>query len=36
MMGHGVWIFCRFCLSDNDGEELMAQRGVILTDGFVR
>ena len=36
MIGHGVWRYVRFCLSDRDGEELMAERGVILTDAVVR
>ena len=36
MMSHGVWLYCRFCLSDRDVEELMAERGIILTDEAVR
>jgi putative transposase len=32
----GVWLDCRLCLSDRDVEELMAERGVILTDEAVR
>jgi transposase-like protein len=36
MIGHGVWLYCHFCLSDRDGEELMAKRGVILTDEVVQ
>jgi transposase-like protein len=35
-MGYGVGLSVRFCLSDRDVEELMAQRGVILTDAVVR
>ena len=27
----GVWLYCRFCLSYREIEELMAARGVILT-----
>jgi hypothetical protein len=34
MMGHGVWLSRRFCLSD--GEALMAERGGIPTDAAVR
>jgi hypothetical protein len=30
MMGHGVWLYGRVCLSDRYGAELMAERGVIL------
>ena len=26
-----VWLYCRFCLSDRDVEELMAERGISLT-----
>jgi putative transposase len=36
MISHGVWLYFRFCLSDRDVEELMAERGVILTDEVVR
>jgi hypothetical protein len=36
MMDHGVWLSCRFCLSDGDGEALMAERGGIPTDAVVR
>ena len=31
-MGHSVWRYVRFCFSDRDVEELMAERMVILTD----
>ncbi len=35
IISHGVWLYFRFCLSYRDVEELMAERGVILTyDGF--
>ena len=35
-MSHGGWLYCRFCLSYRDVEELMAERGVSLTDEAVR
>jgi putative transposase len=31
IISHGVWLYFRFCLSYRDGEELMAERGIILT-----
>ena len=31
IISHGVWLYFRFCLSYRDVEELMAERGVILT-----
>jgi putative transposase len=31
IISHGVWLYCRFCLSYRDVEELMAARGVTLT-----
>jgi putative transposase len=36
MISHCVWLYFRFCLSYRDVEELMAARGVILTDEAVR
>ena len=33
---HCVWLYLPFCLNDRDVEELMAERGVILTYGAVR
>ena len=36
IIGHGVWLYFRFCLSYRDVEALMAERGVILTDEAVR
>jgi putative transposase len=36
MISHGVWLYFRFCLSYRDVEELMAERGVILTYEAVR
>ncbi len=34
--GHTVWRYCRFALSDRDVAELLAARGVVLTDETVR
>jgi putative transposase len=31
IISHCVWLYFRFCLSYRDVEELMAERGVILT-----
>ncbi len=36
IIAHAVWRYCRFALSDRDVEELLAERGVILTDETVR
>jgi len=36
IIGHAVWLSFRFCLSDRDVEELMAERGVTLTYEAVR
>jgi putative transposase len=36
IIGHCVWLYFRFCLSYRDVEELMAERGVILTYEAVR
>ena len=36
IISHGVWLYFRFCLSDRDVEEMMAQRGVVLTYEAVR
>ncbi len=36
IIGHAVWRSCRFALRDRDVEELLAERGVILTDESVR
>ena len=32
IISHGVWRYCRVCLSDRDVEELRFVRGVIVTD----
>ncbi len=34
--GHAVWRYCRFALRYRDVEELLAERGVILSDETVR
>jgi putative transposase len=36
IISHGVWLYFRFCLSYRDVEQLMAERGVILTYEAVR
>jgi hypothetical protein len=36
IISHGVWLYFRFCLSYRDVEELMAERGIILTYEAVR
>ncbi len=36
IIGHAVWLYFRFALSYRDVEELLAERGVILTDETVR
>jgi putative transposase len=36
IIGHCVWLYCRFCLSYRDLEELMAEYGVTLTYEAVR
>ena len=36
IISHCVWLYFRFCLSYRDGEELMAERGVLLTYEAVR
>jgi putative transposase len=36
IISHAVWLYFRFCLSCRDVEELMAERGVILTCEAVR
>jgi putative transposase len=30
IISHGVWLYCRFCLSYRDVEQLMAARGGIV------
>jgi putative transposase len=36
IIGHCVWLYFRFCLSYRDVEELMAERGILLTYEAVR
>jgi putative transposase len=36
IIGHAVWLSFRFALSYRDVEELLAERGVILTDETIR
>jgi putative transposase len=35
-MSHAVWLHFRFSLSFRDVEELLAQRGIVVTDETVR
>jgi putative transposase len=36
VIGHAVWLYCRFALSYRDVEDLLAERGVILTYETIR
>lgn len=36
MISHAVWLYFRFSLSFRDVEELLAQRGIIVTSETVR
>jgi putative transposase len=36
IIGHAVWLYVRFALSDRDVEELLAERGVIVTYETIR
>jgi putative transposase len=36
VIGHAVWRYLRFALSCREVEELLAERGVLLTDGTAR
>jgi len=36
IIAHAVWLYCRFALSYRDVEELLAERGVVVTDESVR
>lgn len=36
MISHAVWLYFRFSLSFRDGEELLAQRGIVVTYETVR
>jgi len=33
---HAVWLYCRFALSYRDVAELLAERGVVVTDETIR
>jgi putative transposase len=36
IISHAVWLYCRFCLSYRDVEELLLARGVIVTYEAIR
>ncbi len=36
IIGHAVWMYFRFSLSYRDIEELLAARGVVVTNATVR
>lgn len=36
IISHAVWLYFRFSLSFRDVEELLAQRGIVVTDETVR
>jgi putative transposase len=36
IISHGVWLYYRFCLSYRDVEELLSERGVIVTYEAIR
>jgi len=36
IIAHAVWLYCRFALSYRDVEELLAERGVIVTYETIR
>jgi putative transposase len=36
IISHGVWLYCRFCLSYRDVEELLFARGVLVTYEAIR
>jgi putative transposase len=36
IISHAVWLYCRFCLSDRDVEELLCARGIVVTDEAIR
>ena len=36
IIGHGVWLYHRFCLSFRDVEELLAERGIIVSYETIR
>jgi putative transposase len=36
IIGHAVWLYFRFCLSFRDVEELLLERGVVVTYEAIR
>jgi putative transposase len=36
IISHAVWLYCRFCLSFRDVEDLLAQRGITVNYETVR
>jgi putative transposase len=36
IIGHGVWLYFRFCLSYRDVEELLFARGITVTYEAIR
>jgi putative transposase len=36
IISHGVWLYCRFCLSSRDVEERLFARGVLVTSEAIR
>jgi putative transposase len=36
IIGHTVWLYHRFCLSFREVEELLAERGIVVTNETVR
>src|SRR3954451_17641396 len=36
IIGHAVWLYFRFALRYRDVEELLAERGVVVTDETIR
>src|SRR6202140_1790078 len=36
IISHCLWLYCRFCLSDRDVEEIMAEREVVVTYETIR
>ena len=36
IISHAVWLYHRFCLSFRDAEDLLAQRGIVVTYETIR
>jgi putative transposase len=36
LIGHAVWLYYRFLLSYRDGEELLAERGIVVSYETIR